>query len=99
MLLQILLTCIDTGNFYKKERKADSQAFVVLPVVVKVAVKEVNINGKVRRVIIVEVGSALALIVAPYYIRFRTTRFYTTSKAVDKGIIVYRRNYILSGFN
>ena len=63
------------------------------------AVKEVNINGKVRRVIVVEVGSALALIITPYYIRFHTTKFYTTSKAVDKGVIIYRYNYILSGFN
>jgi len=70
-------------------------------------VKEVDINGKVRRVIVVEVGGALALIVAtpitiitaPYCTRFRTTRFYTTGKAVDKGIIIYRRNYILSSFN
>jgi hypothetical protein len=72
-------------------------------------VKEVNINSKVLYInvviiIIIEVGSALAFVVTPYYTRFRTTRFYTTrfyttSKAVDKGIIVYRRNYILSGFN
>ena len=63
------------------------------------AVKEVNINGKVGRIIIVEVGSALTLIVAPCYIRFHTTRFYTTSKVVDKGVVVYKHNYILSGFN
>ena len=70
-------------------------------------VKEVNINGKVGRVIVVEVGSALALIVATpiaiitasYYTRFRTTRFHTTSEAIGKGIVVYRYNYILSGFN
>ena len=70
------------------------------------AVKEVNIKSKVRRVIVVEVGSALALVVAtliinitaPYYTRFRTTRFYTR-KAIGKGIVIYRRNYILSGFN
>jgi len=70
-------------------------------------VKEVNINGKVGRVIVIEVGGALALVVAtpiaiitaPYYTRFRTTRFYTTNKAIDKGIIIYRRNYILSSFN
>ena len=71
-------------------------------------VKEVDINSKVRRVLVVtKVGSALALIVAtlitdviaPCYTRFRTTRFYTTSKAIDKGVVVYRRNYILSGFN
>ena len=107
MLLQILLAYINTGDIYKKERKANSQASVVLPVIVKVAVKEVNIKGKVRRVIVVEVGSALALVVAtltinitaPYYTRFRTTRFYTTSKAVGKGIVVYRYNYILSGLN
>jgi len=72
-------------------------------------VKEVDINGEVLYinvviVIIIEVGSALALIVTPYYTRFRTTRFYTArfcaiSKAVDKGIIIYKRDYILSGFN
>jgi membrane protein YdbS with pleckstrin-like domain len=84
---------------FTKRKRDDNQASVVLPVVVKVAVKEVNINGKVGRVIVAEVGSALALIVAPYYTRFRTTRFHTTSKAIDKGIIVYSRNYILSGFN
>jgi hypothetical protein len=72
-----------------------------------VAVKEVNINGKVRRVIVVEVGSALALVVATpiaiitasCYTRFRTTRFYATSKAIGKGVVIYRRNYFLSGFN
>jgi hypothetical protein len=85
---------------------------VVLPIVVKVVVKEVNINGKVGRVIVIEVGGALALIVAtlivnitaPYCTRLRTTRFYTTKlyttrKAIGKGIVVYRRDYILSGFN
>jgi hypothetical protein len=71
-----------------------------------VVVKEVNINGKVGRVIFVEVGSALALVVATpitiittsYYTRFRT-RLYTTSKAVGKGVVVYRYNYILGCFN
>ena len=76
------------------------------------AVKEVNINGKVRRVIVVEVGGALALIVATpitiitisccirfYTTRFHTTRFYIISKAIGKGIVVYKRNYILGGFN
>ena len=71
------------------------------------AVKEVNIDGKVGRVIVVEVGSALALVVAtliaditaPYYTRFRTTRLYTASKAIGKGIIVYKYNYIFSSFN
>ena len=71
------------------------------------AVKEVNINGKVGRVIVIEVGSALALVVATpitiitvsYYTRFRTTRFYATSKAIGKGVVVYRYNYFLSGFN
>jgi hypothetical protein len=71
-----------------------------------VVVKEVNINGKVGRVIVVEVGDALALVVAtPIAVitascctRFRT-RLYTTSKAVGKGIVIYRRNYILSRFN
>jgi len=70
-------------------------------------VKEVDINGKVGRVIIVEVGGALALVVAtpitiitaPYYTRFRITRFCATGKAVNKSIIIYRRNYILSSFN
>jgi len=67
-------------------------------------VKEVDINSKVLYidvviVIIAEVGSALALIVTPCCTRFRTTRFYATSKAVDKGIVIYRHNYILSGFN
>jgi hypothetical protein len=108
VLHQILLAHLDTGDFYKKERRADNHASVVLPVVVKVVVKEVNINGKIRRVIIItKVGSALALIVATlitnitasYYTRFRTTRFYTTSKAIGKGVVIYRRNYILSGFN
>jgi hypothetical protein len=72
-----------------------------------VAVKEVNINSKVRRVIVVEVGGALALIIATpiaiitvsYCTRFRTTRFCTTSKAVGKGVVVYRRDYFLSSFN
>jgi hypothetical protein len=70
-------------------------------------VKEVDINGKVGRVIVVEVGGALALVVAtPIAIitvscctRFRTTRFYATSEAIGKGVIIYRRNYFLSGFN
>ena len=62
-------------------------------------VKEVNINGKVGRVIVVEVGGAFALIATPYCTRFRTTRFRTTSKAVDKGIVVYRRDYILGRFD
>ena len=70
------------------------------------AVKEVNINGKVGRVIIVEVGSALtpivtipiAIITASYYTRFRT-RLYTTSKAVGEGVVVHRRDYVLSRFN
>jgi len=72
-----------------------------------VVVKEVNINGKVGRVIVIEVGSTLTLIIAtPIAIitascctRFRTTRFYATSKAIGKGVVVYRRNYFLSGFN
>ena len=71
-------------------------------------VKEVNVDSKVRRVVVViEVGGAFALIVitlitnviAPYYTKFRTTRLYITSKAIGKGIVVYRRDYILSGFN
>jgi len=72
-----------------------------------VVVKEVNINGKVGRVIVVEVGGALTLVVATpitiitvsCYTRFYTTRFYATSKAIGKGVVVYRRNYFLSGFN
>jgi hypothetical protein len=72
-----------------------------------VVVKEVNINGKVGGVVVIEVGGALALVVATpiaiitasYYTRFRTTRFYATSKAIGKGIVIYRRNYFLSGFN
>jgi hypothetical protein len=72
-----------------------------------VAVKEVNINGKVGRVIIIEVGGALTLVVATpiaiitasYCTRFRTTRFCATSKAIGKGVVVYRHNYFLSGFN
>jgi predicted regulator of Ras-like GTPase activity (Roadblock/LC7/MglB family) len=64
-----------------------------------VAVKEVNINGKVGRVIVIEVGGAFALIVTPCYTRFCTTRFCTASKAIDKGIVIYRHDYILSGFN
>ena len=67
-------------------------------------IKEVDINSKVLYIdiiiiIIIEVGGAFALIITLYCIRFRTTRFYTTSKAVDKGIAVYRHNYILSNFN
>ena len=70
------------------------------------AVKEVNINGKVGRVIIVEVDGALTLVIATpitiitasYYTRFHT-RLYTTSKAIGEGIVVYRRDYILSYFN
>ena len=70
------------------------------------AVKGVNINGKVGRVIVVEVGSTLILIIATfiaiitasYCTRF-CTRLYTTSKAVGKGIIIYRCDYILSYFN
>ena len=72
------------------------------------AVKEVNINSKVGRVIIItKVGGALAFVIVtliiditvPYCTRFRTTRPYTTSKAIGKGIIVYRRDYTLGGFN
>ena len=67
-------------------------------------VKEVNINSKVFYIniviiIITEVGGAFALIITSYCTRFCTTRFRITSEAVDKGIIVYRYNYILSGFN
>jgi len=66
-------------------------------------VKEVNVNSKVLYInvviVVAEVGGVFALIIASYYTRFRITRFRTTSKAVNKGIIIYRRNYILSGFN
>jgi hypothetical protein len=72
-------------------------------------VKEVDINSKalyinIIIIIIVKVGSTLALIITPYYTRFRTTkfritRFCITSKAIDKGIIIYKYNYILSSFN
>ena len=75
----------------------------MLSVVVKMTVKEVDINGEVLYInviiVITEVGGVFALIIAFYYTRFCTTRFYTTSKAIDKGIVVYRRDYILSGFN
>ena len=72
------------------------------------AVKEVNINGKVKRVVVViEVNSAFALIIitfitniiVPYCTRFRTIRLYIISKAIGKGIIVYRYDYILNSFN
>ena len=71
------------------------------------AVKEVNIDGKVGRVIVIEIGGTFALIVAtfiaditaPYCTRFHTTRLYTASEAIGKGIVIYRRNYILSSFN
>jgi len=67
-------------------------------------VKEVNINSEVLYInvviiIVAEVGSTLALVITPCCTRFRTTRFYITSKAVDKGIVIYRRDYILSSFN
>ena len=75
-------------------------------------VKEVDINSEVLYIdivviIIVKVGGALALIVAtfvtnvaaPCCTRFRTARFRTTSEAMGKGIIIYRHDYILSGFN
>ena len=65
-----------------KERRANNQASVVLPVIIKVVVKEVNINSKVL-----------------YISGFRTTKSYTTSKAIGKGIVIYRYNYILSYFN
>ena len=75
------------------------------------AVKEVNINSKVGRVIvvivIVKVGGAFALIIATLIVdvivlcctRFCTTRLYTTSKAIGKGIVVYRHNYVFGSFN
>ena len=84
---------------------------MVLSIVVKMAVKDVNINSKVRRVIVIivviEVGGTFALVVAtlivdiiaPCCTRFYTTRLYTTSKAIGKGIIVYKYNYILGSFN
>ena len=71
------------------------------------AVKEVNIDSKVGRVIIIEIGGALALIIAtfiaditaPCCTRFYTTRLYTASKTIGKGIVVYRHDYIFSSFN
>ena len=80
---------------------------MVLSIVVKMAVKEVNINGKVGRVIVVEVGGAFALVVitliadviAPCCIRLYTIRPYAISEAIGKGVIVYRRDYTLGGFN
>jgi len=47
----------------------------------------------------VDINSEVLLVITPCYTRFRTTRFRITSKAVDKGIVVYRCDYILSGFN
>ena len=34
-----------------------------------------------------------------YYTRFRTTKFYITSKAIGKGVIIYKYNYILNSLN
>jgi hypothetical protein len=73
------------------------------------AVKEVDINSEVLYidviiVVVIEVGGTLALIVTPCCTRFRITRFHTTrfctaSEAVDKGIVIYRYDYILCSFN
>jgi hypothetical protein len=62
----------------------------VLSIIVKIIVKEVDINCKVL---------CINLITVPYCTRFRITRFRATSEAVDKGIVIYRCDYILSGFN
>ena len=67
-------------------------------------VKEVNINSEVLYiniviVIIIEVGGALAFIITLYCTRFRIIRFCITSKAIDKGIVIYKYNYIFSSFN
>ena len=67
-------------------------------------VKEVNINSKVLYiniiiVIIIKVGGTLTLIITLYCTKFHTTRFCITSKAIDKGIVVYKYNYIFSSFN
>ena len=75
-------------------------------------VKEININSEVLYInndiiTIAKVGGAFTLIVVtfitniavPYYTRFRTARFYIISEAISKGIIIYKYNYILSGFN
>ena len=64
-------------------------------------VKEVNINNKVlyinnNIIIITEVGGTLTLIITSYCTRFRTTRFHAISKAVNKGIVIYRYDYILA---
>ena len=53
-------------------------------------VKKVNINYKVLYI---------NLIIVFYCIRFRIIRFHATSEAVDKGIIVYKYNYIFNSFN
>jgi membrane protein YdbS with pleckstrin-like domain len=76
----------------------DHRGNVVLSIVIKITVKEVDINSEVLYidvviVIIIKVGSTLALVITPCYTRFCTTRFYTTrfritSKAIDKGIVV-----------
>ena len=67
-------------------------------------VKEININSEVFYIniiiiIIAEVGGALALIITPYCTRFYTTKFCATSEAINKGIVIYKYNYILSVFN
>jgi len=66
-------------------------------------VKEVDVNSEVLYInvviVVAKVGSVFALIITSCCTRFRTTRFRTTSKAIDKGIVVYRRDYILSSFN
>ena len=75
-------------------------------------VKKVNINSKVLYIniviiIIIKVDGALALIIATfvtnvavlYCTKFHIIRFRTTSETIDKGIIIHRRDYILSGFN
>ena len=84
-----------TNHKKKVGGRANNRAFIVLSIVFKITVKEVNINSKIFYinvviVIVIEVGSAFTLIVTPYYTRLRTTRFCATSQAVDKGIIIYK---------
>ena len=58
-------------------------------------VKEVNINRKVLYINFITVPCYTKF----YITRFHTTRFHVTSEAVDKGIVIYRCDYIFSGFN
>ena len=70
-------------------------------------VKEVDISSevlyidwfvKVGGVFALIVATIIAIIIAPYCTRFRTTKFYTTrfyitSEAIGKGIVVHRRDF------